>query len=164
MRKVAVVALVVLASVVLTANALAESANADDRAKILGTWKLVSYELEIQATGAREFPKGKNATGYMIFTPEGRNSLIITGEGRNAPKTDQDRADLFKSMFAYTGMYRLEGDKYITTIDVSWNPGYAKEQVRYFRFEGDRLHIVTAWVKHGDLGMGRGVLTWERAK
>ena len=137
---------------------------ADDGAKILGTWKLVSYEMETQATGVRNFPQGKNATGCMIFTPDGRTALFIMGEGRNAPKTDQDRVDLFKSMVAYTGMYRLEGDKYITTIDVSWNPGYAKEQVRFFRFEGDRLHIVTAWVKHGDQGMVRGILTWERAK
>ena len=58
---------------------------ADDRAKILGIWRIVSYELELQATGEREPVLGKNPTGYTIFTPEGRMMVIITGEGRKAP-------------------------------------------------------------------------------
>ena len=99
---------------------------ADDRAKILGTWRIVSYEWETQATGEREPVMGKNPTGYIIFTPEGRMMAIITGEGRKAPKTDQDRAGLLNSMVAYTGMYRLEGDKWITKVEVAWaRPGSA---------------------------------------
>jgi hypothetical protein len=44
---------------------------ADDRAKLLGSWKLVSFEREYQATGAKEPLLGKNPTGYIIFTPGG---------------------------------------------------------------------------------------------
>jgi hypothetical protein len=168
MRRVAVIAMAVMASVVLVANALAESANADDRAKVLGTWKLVSYEAEYQATGEREPVLGKNWTGYIIFTPDGRMMVAMTSEGRQAPKIDQDRADLLKSMVAYSGMYRLEGDKFITKVDVSWNPAWVgTEQVRFFRFEGDRLQVTTAWlqaVNRTERGMARGFLAWERAK
>ena len=39
--------------------------------------------------------------------------VVLTNEGRKAPKTDQDRADLFNSLVAYTGMYRVDGDKWI---------------------------------------------------
>jgi hypothetical protein len=42
---------------------------------------------------------------------------ILTGEGRKAPKTYQNRADLLKSMFAYTGMYRVDGDKWLTKVE-----------------------------------------------
>jgi hypothetical protein len=91
---------------------------ADDRAKLLDIWKIVSYEWEDQAEGKRTPVKGKNPTGYLIFTPEGRMMVVITGEGRNPPKTDQDRANLWDSMSSYTGMYRLEGDKWITKVDV----------------------------------------------
>ena len=77
---------------------------ADDRTRILGIWKLISFESEFQATGERVPTLGKNPTGYIIFTPEGRFMAVITGDGRMAPKTDQDRADLLKSMFAYTGI------------------------------------------------------------
>jgi hypothetical protein len=141
---------------------------ADDSAKILGIWKIVSWESEFQATGEREPVMGKNPTGYLIFTPDGRMMAVITGEGRKAPKTDQDRADIFKSLFAYTGMYRIEGDKLITKVDVSWNPAWVgTEQVRFFKFDGDRLHIISVWVQsttRPEKGMARAIVTWERAK
>ena len=93
---------------------------------------------------------------------------VITGDGRMAPKTDQDRADLLKSMFAYTGMYRLEGDKFITKVDVSWNPAWlGTEQVRFFKVDGDRLQVISMWVQavvKPERGMARGILTFERAK
>lgn len=168
MRKVTVIALVVMASVVFVSSVLAESTTATDREKILGIWKLVSYEAEYQSTGEREPVLGKNWTGYIIFTPEGRMMVAITTEGRQAPKIDQDRAELFKSLLSYTGMYRLEGDKWITKVDVSGNPAWVgTEQVRFFRFEGDRLQVTTAWMQslvRPERGMARGFLTWERAK
>ena len=141
---------------------------AAERAKLLGPWRLVSFEWEFKATGEKEPLLGKNPAGYIIFTPEGRFMAILTGEGRKAPKTDQDRADLLKSMYAYTGMYRLEGDKWITKVEVAWNPEWiGTEQERFFRFDGERLQILTMWLispNWPEKGMGRGVLTFERAK
>jgi hypothetical protein len=58
---------------------------ADDRAELAGVWKLVSWEWEVQATGARLPSMGKNPTGYHVFTPEGRMMQIVTAEGRKAP-------------------------------------------------------------------------------
>ena len=49
----------------------------DDRAKYLGIWKLVSYEMEFQGTGERRPAMGKNPTGYMIVTSEGRMMTFI---------------------------------------------------------------------------------------
>ena len=45
-------------------------------------------------------------------------------EGREAPKTDADRAVAFKTMVSYTGIYRIEGDHWITKVDVSWNESW----------------------------------------
>jgi hypothetical protein len=142
---------------------------ADDRAQIVGVWKLVSFEREIQATGARLPAFGKNPTGYMIFTPEGRMVQIITGEGRKAPDTDKERAALLDSMAAVTGMYRVEGDRYIAKIDVAWHPAQVgTELVSSFRLEGDRLHVIGRWrpatVARAAGTMGRSIITWERAK
>jgi hypothetical protein len=141
---------------------------ADDRAKILGTWRLVSFEREFKATGEKVPLLGKNPTGYIIFTSEGRFMGILTGEGRKAPKTDQDRAELLKSLIAYTGIYRLEGDKFITKVDVSWNPEWVgTEQERFFKIDGGRLKILTNWniaPNWPEKGMGRGVLTFEQVK
>lgn len=141
---------------------------ADDQAKILGTWKLASYEAEYQTTGERELTLGRNWTGYAIFTPEGRVISVITSEGRKAPTTDQDRADLWKSMLGYTGMYRLEGDTLTVKVDVSWNPAWlGTDQARTIRFEGERLHVMTYWtqaIAKPERGMARGILTFERVK
>ena len=140
---------------------------ADDRAKLLGTWKLVAFEGEFKDTGERIYDWGKNPKGYAIFTPEGRMTAIIEEEGRKAPKTDQDHATLHKSMIAYTGMYRVEGDKQITKVDVSWNPLWTgTEQVRFFKFEGDKLVISTGWGPSPRFPgrITRGHLIWERVR
>jgi hypothetical protein len=138
---------------------------ADDRAKIVGIWRLLSYEVESQSTGGREPVLGKNPTGNIIFTPEGRMMVVITGEGRQAAKTDQDRADLFKSLVAYTGMYRVESDKWITKVEVAANPAWVgTEQTRFFRVDGDRLQESTPVMQWAAKGMVRFILTYERAK
>jgi hypothetical protein len=138
---------------------------ADDRVPVVGNWRLVSFEREYQATGEREYPMGKTPTGYILFLPEGRMAVVITGEGRKAPATDQDRVGLFNSLVAYTGGYRVDGDKWITTVDVSANPAWVgTEQTRSFRVAGDRLQEMTAWAARPDNRVARAVITYERAK
>lgn len=141
---------------------------ADERTQLIGAWRLVSYEREIKATGAKEPLLGKNPTGYIIFTPEGRYMEILTAEGRQAPKTDQDRADLLKSMFAYMGTYRLAADKFIIKVDGSWNPAWiGTEQEKFFKVDGERLQIISMWLispNWPEKGLGRAVLSLERVK
>lgn len=138
---------------------------AADRDALLGSWRLVSYEREYQATGEREYPMGKAPTGYIQFLPDGRMAVVITGEGRTVPTTDQERAGLFNTLVAYTGRYRVEGDKWVTAVDVAANPALVgTEQSRSFRITGDRLQEMTGWMARPDNRMARGVLTYERAK
>jgi hypothetical protein len=138
---------------------------ADDHAPIVGIWRLVSFEREYQATSEREYPMGKTPTGYILFLPEGRMAVVITGEGRMAPNTDQDRAGLFNSLVAYTGRYRVDGDKWITTVDVSANPTLVgTEQTRTFRVTGDRLQEMSPWAARPDNRMAHAIITYERVK
>jgi len=143
-------------------------ASSDASTKILGIWKLVSFEAEIQATDKKEPVMGQNPTGYAIFTPEGRALFILTGEGRKPAKTVQERADLLDTLVAYTGTYRLEGDEWITKVDVAWNPEWiGTEQKRFFKMESDRLQVLTTWGVHPnwpDKGMTRRILTFEKVK
>ena len=143
------------------------SAIPDDASQIQGVWKLVSYENEIQATGQKESVMGQNPTGYAIFTPE-RAMFVLTAEGRKPATTVLERADLLNSLVAYTGMYRIEGDQWITRVDAAWNPEWVgTEQRRFFKVDGDRLQVLTVWrvsPNWPEKGMGRGILTFERAK
>ena len=141
--------------------------------KLVGTWKLVSFEVVWQATGERELPFGKNPTGYLIFTPQGRMMVLLTAEGRKvarqAVQTDQDRADLYKSMFAYTATYRVEGEKIISKFDVAHTPDWIGcEVMQLFKIDGDRLQITTMYVpptpRPDKKGPARLIATYERAK
>jgi hypothetical protein len=156
-------------AIVAAANA-AQPALADDREKLLGIWKLVSNESEIQDTGELRPVYGKNPNGYIIFMPEGRMMTVITGEGRKVPKTDEERSAAWSTMIAYTGIYRIEGDKFITKVDVSWNEAWTgTEQIRFFKLDGNRLKVISGWAptNNPNLGLGRmtrGILIWERVK
>ena len=68
-------------------------------------------------------------------------------------------------MLAYSGKYRTEGNKIVIKVDIAadefWN---GTEQVRYFRLEGDRLHIEAAPQPYANFGgkVMRGILIWAR--
>jgi hypothetical protein len=139
---------------------------AAEGAKMQGTWKLVSYEVEVQATGEMMFPMGKNPTGYVIFSPDSRLSFVLTGDGRKPAKTAEEKAALLDSLIAYSGKYRLEGDKWIASVEVAWNPAWVgTEQTRTFKMDGDRLQVFTPWrvmPNWADKGMTRSIITFER--
>jgi hypothetical protein len=141
---------------------------ADTREDVIGFWKLVSYVVEVQATGQIEPVMGQHPTGYVNFSPEGRVMFILTGEGRKPAKTAAERADLLSTLVAYTGIYRIEGDRWITKVDVAWNPEWVgTEQARNFKVDGDRLQVLTPWrvmPNWPEKGMQRSIVTFERSK
>ena len=133
---------------------------------LVGIWKLISW----QVIGENEEPQdvfGSNPKGYLIITREGRMMALNVAENRSGGMGDAERAALHKSMLAYTGKVRVEGNDFITTVDVSWNEVWSgTEQRRHFRIEGDRLFIETepapSIVFPGKTDYRR--LVWERDK
>jgi len=156
------------AAIAVSSVLFMQAAMADDAAKVVGIWNLVSLESEFQDGSARRPTFGAKPTGYIIFTAQGRMMTVIEGEGRKVASTDEERAALLRKMFAYTGMYRLEGDKWVTKVDVSWNPAWnGTDQVRFYKLDGDRLQVTSAWAPNPNLPgspITRGVLMWERVK
>lgn len=108
---------------------------------LIGTWKLVSFENRVD-NEPPIFQLGPRPTGYLILTREGRLMTVLTGEGRKAGTGDAERAALHKTLFAYTGKYRVEGKNLIISVDVSWNEAWNGTEVqRIFRIEGDKLFV-----------------------
>ncbi len=134
---------------------------------IVGTWRLLSYEVEVQATGEMFPPMGAAPTGYTIFTAGGRVWFMLTGDGREAGDSDREQARLLESVIAYTGRYRIEDDAWITAVDVAWNPAWVgTEQRRQFVLEDDRLQVLTPWrvmPNWADKGETRSIITFARA-
>jgi hypothetical protein len=115
-----------------------------DQPSLVGSWKLVAYQIVV----ANEAPRaalGDHPKGYLMLTPQGRMLALLTASDRKLGSSDSERAELWKSMVAYSGKYRTEGDDFITTVDVSWNEVWnGTEQRRHYKINGDRLSIVTA--------------------
>ena len=112
--------------------------------ELVGVWKLVSWQV-IADNAPPQDVFGLHPKGYLILTREGRAIALTTAEGRKRGTTDAERAALHRSMLAYTGKYRIEGQDFITHVDASWNEEWnGTEQRRHFRIEGDKLFIETA--------------------
>jgi hypothetical protein len=135
---------------------------------VIGTWKLLSFDVEFQASGEKQQTYGPDPDGYIILTPEGRMMALVAAKGRKPGLKVEEQAELLRTMLAYTGTYRLEGKRFITKVDISWNQVWTgTEQERFFEVKGDHLTIVTAWLPNPNLPdrpIVRGTLTWERVK
>jgi hypothetical protein len=154
--------------VVFLACLVAQASFGDEGNKVVGTWKLVSYEVEVQATGQKGPVMGEKPTGFATFSPEGRVFFVLTGEARKPAKTDQERAELLSTLVAYSGTYITEGDTWTTSVEVAWNPEWVgTKQVRSFKLDGERLVVLTPWrvmPNWADKGMTRSIVTFDRSK
>jgi hypothetical protein len=136
---------------------------------ICGTWRLVSWTVEVMETSEQLRQFGDDPPGFIHFTPEGRMFAVLTASGRKPVETEADQIAAFGSLIAYTGRYRIEGNKLITTVDVSADPAaVGTDLVRFFDLYGDNLEIKTApfFSEKPSLGLGnrqlQSILLWKR--
>jgi hypothetical protein len=134
--------------------------------RIVGTWALVTTVYEDVATGERSHPLGAHPRGRQIATGDGRWIAVVTAESRPVPASDAERAAALRSMIAYTGRYRVEGDRVVTRVEAAWNEAWVgTDQVRAMRFESDDLlHLEGPPQPHPNLAgrVVRIIVTWRR--
>ena len=140
---------------------------ADDTAKQLaGSWKLTSWTIQIIGGDVTE-PFGRNPKGRALITPDGYAAFVIAAANRKPAANDAESAALLKTLMVYTGPFTIEGDKFTTKVDISWNELLTgQDQVRFFKVEGDKLTIRTA-EQTSAVYPGKkvvGTLTWERER
>jgi Lipocalin-like domain len=158
-------ALLALSIVLLTRPVLAEE---DVGALLFGSWRLVSFQIKV--VGEQGGPRdlfGPHPFGRLILTPEHYMAVFTSRTDRKPSTNEAEAAALLSSMTAYTGRFRVEGDKFITAVDGAWNEIFkANEQVRYFTVDIDKLTIRTAEQPSGVLPGKRTVstLVWERER
>ncbi len=138
----------------------------EDDPQLQGSWRLVSFETELQDSKERTRPWGADPNGVLSFGADGRMTVLVTAKAREPGNTDEKQLALFRTLMAYTGRYRIEGDRFIAKIDASWNEAWnGSEQERFFRLEGDALEVSTAWMPNPLVPgnpVGRGVLRFRR--
>ncbi len=133
------------------------------RQRVVGTYRLGSIAARVGDGPFKDLYE-QPPTGYAIITPT-RFMAVITAGGRRFGTTLADKAALFDSLIAYTGTYRIEGNNFITEVDVSWIEYFnGTDQGRSFELIDNRL-ILTTWPapSHDDPSVTRVArVVWER--
>jgi hypothetical protein len=127
-----------------------------------GTWNLLAVQFEFADSGERKDLFGPSPTGRLIVTKTGDFMTVITSADR-ASLTDSSR--LFETMMAYSGKFRVDGDKLVISCDVSWHPNWVgTEQVRFFALDGEKLLLRSPKQTHPRYphNPGYGLIHWRR--
>jgi hypothetical protein len=141
--------------------------------QLLGAWTLERWQIDIEGR-APAHPFGADATGLIVYSPDGWMNATIARAGRRplsatsvrqAPVAEQCAA--FESYFNYAGPFSLQlvGNvpHVLHEVRFSLNPGFVgTSQLRRIRFDGpDRLSL------SADEPVGNTVrrhrLDWRRA-
>ena len=108
---------------------------------LVGTYKIVSHELQINGTSIE--PYGKALHGYLVLTPT-RYVTFYTAANRKFGTSVADKAALLDTLGGWSGTYRIEGDKIIISVDASWTEFWTgKDQVRHWILSGNRLTLTS---------------------
>jgi hypothetical protein len=136
----------------------------------LGTWRLVSWENRGPA-GARGYPLGPDAVGFITYTADGYIFAQIMAAERVPLATqnpfggaDAEAAAAARSHMSYCGTYEVRNGEVIHRVAVSDFPNWVGgEQLRFYEFEGEKL-ILSAPPFRTRKGEITTLLIWERAK
>ena len=139
------IALVAALTSILSFPAFAEDLMLD------GTYKLVSSTRKLLDTGEIIEPYGKHPTAYVNYGRDGRFLVLIVSDKNDRPNpenvkviTDQQRADLFRTMTSYGGTYTFDGHTLEHHVDISWNQVWTGTTViRDIQRDGDKLIYTT---------------------
>jgi len=142
------------------------------RERLVGAWKLVSYEARYDDGQRVIYPLGKDAKGYILYTPDGYMSVQIMQLDRPRYEaadagggTDEESARAARGYLAYSGHYHVEdGSVVVHGSEVSLFPNWVDgTQARKATLSGRRLELsATAPLPLGDAQL-TPVLVWERA-
>jgi len=139
--------------------------SANQLSSLNGAWRLISFDLERQDTGHRRPALAEGHKGRLVILAGSLIIVVITPNGREVPKSVEERAAAYDSMTAYTGRFIVQGSQLTTTVDISWDESWLSlPQVRTIEFKGERLELRTDWQTRPAQPevVGRGVLLWER--
>ncbi len=119
------------------------------RDRLIGAWKLVSYEDRPVDGSDPVYPMGKNPQGIIMYTPDGFMSAQLAtpdrahfASGDWFDATDAEYREEASTYISYTGPFHVDEDAQTLThtMFISLFPNWTGQtQPRVVRMEGDRL-------------------------
>jgi hypothetical protein len=143
------------------------------REQLVGAWQLVSYAARTDDDERTVHPLGGDASGYVLYTPDGHVSVQIMRPGRPRYQvagpgdgTVAELAEASGGYLAYSGSYHVVDDSIVVhEIEVSLLPNWVGESLRRkVTLDGRRLELTTITPILIDATPHTAVLTWHRAE
>ena len=144
---------------------------ADNRDRIVGTWKLVSTEERMKDGTTRPFPRyGAQCKGFLIYQRDGYMCAYLVNPDRQkwadpAHPTPEEKLAVADGTFAYCGRYEIDvkQKQIIHLPEVATNPGWVgSRQVRPYTFQDGRL--ILSDVEKNDPNIARWKIVWEKTE
>jgi hypothetical protein len=135
---------------------------------IVGTWKIMSQVRKEIVSGATANIFGQKPIGHLMYTKGGHVLWFFVSDNRKAPAsanlTDAERVELFRTLAAGSGTYKVEGKKIIARHDASWHQLWTGTDIANdAEISGNTLTLTTAPFKSPQDGKDVVVVTtWER--
>lgn len=130
----------------------------DLASSIVGVWRQTSLiEKDVASGTTAPVQKSEEQSGYRVFTRGGHAFILNIYKPRKAPPatnaSDADLAALFRTMSAFSGTYKVDGNRLIIRVDASWIEAWNGSD-RPFRLEitGNRLTMTAGPVKNAYTG------------
>ena len=162
-------------SVILTLLAGKPAAAGEDLAdKLVGSWRVVSLKMSYVGENTEQDVLGANPSGRIVYSADRHFAVFVSRRDRKPPHNDADATALLHSMVAYTGAFRIEGDRVIYTIDGAWNEvlsqgagPHTPGRRRYLDVDGARAtaeHFFPGQELHRHHGVRQGTCTINRRR
>ena len=136
--------------ILLTIAAAAMPVRAQAPNPLVGTWRLVALDDEIVETKTinHGWSGTGRAVGLLTYTADGRMNVMLCDPARKKPAqtfaTDAEAAGLYRTMNAYAGTYRVEGDQIKIHVEIALQQTLVgADLTRSFKLDGDRLTTIT---------------------
>ena len=143
----------------------------DIRNRLIGTWKLDSFEQILKNGSTRPNPAfGPHGKGFLMYQADGYMCADLSNPDRkkwadsNHP-TPTETASAGEGTFAYCGRYEIDLEKKVIVHlpEVASDPGYVgTRQIRPYTFEDGRLVLSDA--EKDDPELARWKIVWEKVR
>ncbi len=136
---------------------------------LVGTWRLISWEIRSVDGQKISYPLGKDAVGYIIYNQDGYMSVAISRPNRQEfaagdllEGSAEEKAQAASTYVSYCGRYEFHGATVSHYVDVSLFPNWVGvEQERLVELRGNRLSLSTRPMLLGGIQQ-TAHLIWER--
>lgn len=111
---------------------------------LIGSWRLESWSLVYEDGRPSEYPLGRDADGFILYTADGHVSATLARRGRQPLRSldAAEKAKAYDDCFACAGTYEVRGDAVFHSIAVATNPALAGiTSTRNILLEGTRLTL-----------------------